>query len=397
MSAKTQPIQSRKMPKGAREQAVLFGLIDLYIRTGKPVGSQTLQENGFESLSSATIRNYFGKLEELSFLKQPHTSGGRIPTEKAFRAYADHFSSRGTLGRSDSEKLEEGFSKTDRSGSENKIANVINSSAELLSRLSRCAVFISSPRFDQDFVQDVRLLLLDPMRLLAIVITDFGTVRTEIIYLEQEITQQFCLRCEVYFLWRLSKKEKQDPFESDAENKLAQRLYNEVMVRHVIGYLHFSTEEIVRCGVSRLLSLPEFSDPASVVNSLALLENETEMRALLRKCSQKGGLTAWIGNELSSHVASGVENSVLAIPYRINQTIVGSVALLGPVRLPYRELFGLLRHFSELLSEKLTSLVYKFKITYRHPLCDDREQIECNRILKTRGGSILLEDKRESI
>ena len=374
MSAKTQIIPMKRairLPKGAREQAVLFGLIDLYVKMGKPIGSQTLQENGFESLSSATIRNYFAKLEHLDLLKQPHTSGGRIPTEKAFRLYADHFCDQGILGRSESELLEEGF-REDTS----KIASLIHSAAELLSRTTRCAVFISTPKFDQDFVQDVRLLPLDPTRLLAVLITDFGVVRTEITYLEQEVSPDFCQRCEDYFLWRLSKKEKIGFFENDVENKLAQRLYNEIMVRHVLGYLHYFTEEVIRCGVSRLLSYPEFSDATSIVNSLALLENEEQMRTLLRECCKNESLTTWIGDE----------NAILAIPYRINQTVVGSIALLGPVRLPYRELFGILRRFNELLSQKLTEMVYKFKITFRNSAAT--EQI--------RGTSLReLEDKRK--
>src|SRR3989344_4580366 len=83
------PLPAKKLSKVDREQSVLFGLIELYLKTGKPIGSHTLQENGFESLSSATIRNYFGKMEEQGYLKQQHTSGGRIPTQKAFRAYAE--------------------------------------------------------------------------------------------------------------------------------------------------------------------------------------------------------------------------------------------------------------------------------------------------------------------
>ncbi|HEX4839979.1 MAG TPA: heat-inducible transcriptional repressor HrcA, partial [Rhabdochlamydiaceae bacterium] len=75
----------RKPPKDKREKWVLLGLVELYLETGKPVGSNTLRENGFDSLSSATIRNYFSKLEEDGFLKQQHSSGGRIPTSSAYR------------------------------------------------------------------------------------------------------------------------------------------------------------------------------------------------------------------------------------------------------------------------------------------------------------------------
>src|SRR5579872_6156120 len=99
----------KKLPKTDRENAVLLGLIELYLKTGKPIGSHTLQENGFESLSSATIRNYFSKMEEAGYLKQQHTSGGRIPTEKAFRLYADANLNEGVLEKTQEEALEEAF------------------------------------------------------------------------------------------------------------------------------------------------------------------------------------------------------------------------------------------------------------------------------------------------
>ncbi|MBI5345703.1 MAG: heat-inducible transcriptional repressor HrcA, partial [Chlamydiae bacterium] len=78
------------MTKQDKETAILFGLIELYIKMGEPIGSNSLREKGFEYMSSATIRNYFAKLEENGLLAQQHASGGRIPTPKAFELYARH-------------------------------------------------------------------------------------------------------------------------------------------------------------------------------------------------------------------------------------------------------------------------------------------------------------------
>lgn len=379
MSAKLRAIQTsaKKLPKNDREQAVLFGLIELYIKGNKPVGSQTLQENGFESLSSATIRNYFSKLEGLGYLTQQHTSGGRIPTAKGFMLYADHFQGQGTLDGAQGSLLETVFQEKDR-----EIAAQIHQAAEALSRLSKCAVFLSMPRFDQDFIQDVRLLLLEKRRILSVLITDFGLIRTETLFLEQEVDEPFLGKCEEYFRWRLGKGTEVF-FSTEEQTKIAQRLYNELMVRHVVGYLNYPAEEVLRCGVSRLLAYPEFSDASAVVGSLALLEDIEQMRSILRDCCKEQGLTYLIGGE-------GLEtNAVIAIPYRINQSIVGAAALLGPTRLPYRELFGLLRHFSELLTKSLTEAVYKFKITFRQASGSGRERIASPK----EAPSTLLEDK----
>jgi len=354
-------LPAKKLPKNDREQAVLLGLVELYLKIGKPIGSSTLQEHGFESLSTATIRNYFSKMEEMGYLKQQHTSGGRIPTEKAFRLYADTYKSQGHAEEGQEEILAEALKRENR-----EVATLINRSADLFSEMTNCAVFVSTPRFDQDFVQDIRLLELDSSKLLAVVITDFGLVRTEPIYLDHPIGVSFLRSAEEYFLWRMNKGEK-PLFRDEAEAKLAQRIYNEVMVRHVVGYANFSHEDILRTGLSKLLAYPEFNDAAALASSLSLLEDETQMRNLLRECCKKNEMIYWIGDDLCPAVPPGSECAVLAIPYRINQTVAGAIALLGPTRIPYRNLIGLSRLFSEYLSRVLTESLYKFKITFRQP------------------------------
>ena len=354
-------LSAKKLPKTDREQAVLLGLIELYLKTGKPIGSNTLQENGFESLSSATIRNYFNKIEEAGYLKQQHTSGGRIPTEKAFRLYADAYRDSGVIERAQEELLEEALKKESR-----EIATLLHRSADTLSDLTKCAVFVSAPRFDQDFIQDVRLILLDPAKLLSVLITDFGLIRTEAVYLERGVDAQFLRTAEEYFLWRMNKGEK-PLFRQETEAKMAQRIYNEIMVRHVVGYANFPEEDVLRTGLSKLLAYPEFNDAAALASSLSLLEDQNQMRSLLRECCKQNQMICWIGDELYPFVPKEAECAVVAIPYRINQTVAGAIALLGPMRLPYRNLFGLAQVFSEQISRALTESVYKYKITFRHP------------------------------
>jgi heat-inducible transcriptional repressor len=358
---------ARKLPKTDREQAVLLGLIELYLKTGKPIGSHTLQENGFESFSSATLRNYFGKMEEAGYLKQQHTSGGRIPTQKAFRLYAEAHRDQGVVEKSQEEALEKAWKEESR-----EVATLLNRSANTLSELTNCAVFVSSPRFDQDFIQDVRLIQLDEERVLSVVITDFGLIRTETVYLDRKIDAVFLRTAEEYFLWRMNKGEK-PLFRQEAEAKLAQRIYNEIMVRHVVGYANFPEEDVWRMGLSKLLAYPEFNDAAALASSLSLLEDEHQMRSLLRECCKENQMRTWIGDELCPFVPEDAECAVIAIPYRINQTTAGAIALLGPMRLPYRNLFGLLQVFSEQVSKALTESVYKYKITFRQPTGSARQ------------------------
>lgn len=353
----------KKTGKQDRINKVLLGLVDYYIHFGRPVGSDTLKDAGFEDLSSATLRNYFASLEEEGFLTQVHASGGRIPTSRAFQFYAEN-----CLDLEEYRTDPELFSKLKEFESK-EVASFMLSSAELLSENTQCAVFLSTPRFDQDFITHIKLIPLEGQRCLCVLITDFGVVKTEMMTLPSKRSVLSIKRIESYFYWRITNIPPAEPLDEEEEG-IAKNLYNEVMVRYFVGYSNFLDEEIYRTGFSKLLAYPEYQDAALLANSLSLFENSHSMRLLLRECCALNKLKFWIGNDLSSYSLSNPNCAVLAVPYCINQLPVGAVGILGPTRLPYRNLFHILRNFSATMSEILTRMVYKFKITYRQPTKD---------------------------
>nr|MCH9703672.1 heat-inducible transcriptional repressor HrcA [Chlamydiota bacterium] len=160
--------------KEKREQAVLMALVELFLESGKPIGSNTLMQERFPSLSSATIRNYFAKFEKLGYLKQPHSSGGRLPTEEGIRLYVENALS--------SPLLLPGVKTGCKLKMEQKnVHTFLQRSVEKLSELTGLATFLSSARFDHDFIQQLRLVEIDDERILSVLITDFGQVLTEIL------------------------------------------------------------------------------------------------------------------------------------------------------------------------------------------------------------------------
>lgn len=349
----------KKTGKTDRERKVLLGLVEHYIRTGKPVGSHVLKDVVFEDLSSATIRNYFAHLEEEGYLAQQHSSGGRIPTDHAFKLYAHE-----CLLETAKEKQKFNFFKKEETRA---IATLLQQSAEELATLTNTAVFLSAPRFEQDFIIGIKLVVIDADRCLCILITDFGEIRTEMLYTEHKLGTIASKRLEGYFNWRLSGQNKPEGL-SKSEEELAQKLYNELMVRYIVGYSQFNEEDVYRTGFSSLLSYPEFKDPATLASGLSLFENTHGMRLLLKECSKFDQLKFWIGRDLATYSSeSNLDCTVIAIPYYVNNKPIGSIGLFGPVRLPYRSLFNILRQFSEQLSKVLTNSLYKFKITLRQP------------------------------
>lgn len=182
-------------------------------------------------------------------------------------------------------------------------------------------------------------------------------------------------RVEAYFHWRLSGHDKPEHLNT-AEEELGKQWYNEIMVRYIVGYAHFTEDDLYRCGFAQLLHYPEFEQPSMVAQGLSLFENRSGMRLILRECMTRETARCWIGPELAPFTAATTQCTVLTVPYKLNVSVAGAIGLLGPMRLPYRRLFALLQQFSTLLSETLTQSLYKYKIQYRQPKADYRLQRE---------------------
>lgn len=350
----------KKPSKDQREKLILFGLIDLYLKTGKPIGSNTLRESGFETLSSATIRNYFTKLEEAGFLLQHHSSGGRIPSPLAFKTYAQEYLSFPLISLQEKKEIQKLLLKETR-----EVVSYLHQATKTISELTGCAAFLSSPRFDQDFILHIKLLFIDETRLLCVMVTDFGMVHSELLHIDSQFPSSLIKKLEGYFNFRLTGIDK--PKISQEEEEIASELYKELLLRHIVSYTNFSTEDLCQAGFSKLLAYPDFNEAATLAGGLSLFENQAMLRELLQTTCKQQKLCCWIHNDLAAFSNEAAQCSILTVPYRIHQTVCGAIGILGPNRIPYRELFGKLEEIAENISLSLTKSLYKFKITYRSP------------------------------
>lgn len=379
----------KRSKKAEREHRVLIGLVELYLKTGKAIGSHTLKEQGFSDLSSATIRNYFSQLEDAGYLIQQHSSGGRIPTDLAYKIYAKEYLKTTTI-----EKADEAYLQKLRGNETRELGAYLTSSLEVLSELTGYAAFLSAPRFDHDFIRDFKLIAIDSTRCLCILITDFGLIQTETLYSEKQISNTSLKRIEEYFGLRLKGSQEILHSLTDEELQLGQRFYHEIMVRYLVNYSHFSQEDLYRTGFSKLLLFQEFNDPLILANGLSLFEN-TEQLSRLLKDRVNQGLSFLIGDDLSHYAPAATHCAVIAIPYCIGQTTVGTAGILGPTRMPYRQLFGILKVFSNYLSESLTKSLYKFKLDFRKAKAGAAYLSKEESLLISQPPPHLLEDKRD--
>ena len=189
------------------------------------------------------------------------------------------------------------------------LPSTLQSVAEVLSEATHCAVFLSAPRFDHDFVLDIKLVGVDANRCLCVIITDFGQVMTELLYTDKKMSSFTLKRLENFFRWRLTGLDK--PTLSPDEEILATRFYNEVMMRHLVGSTHFTTEDIYK---TRLFTNYWLMPTLMMQQRLPMAWGFLKTKRLFAHCcvnvAKAEDLSCWIGGNL--HACSA-----LAIPYKI--------------------------------------------------------------------------------
>ncbi|MBQ8498710.1 heat-inducible transcriptional repressor HrcA [Chlamydia sp.] len=367
MENRVEMSQLRASKKDSKISHVLLMTTKLYLESGQPVGSKLLKETYCSDLSSATIRNYFAQLEAGGFLRKNHISGGRIPTDLAFRYYADH-----SIPFLEQEKVAEIQQKLSELPEYSKnIVKDLQKASEILSDILQLPVCFSSPRFESDSVINIQLVAIDDRRVVFVLSTEFGQVFTDVLWLPEQLPANSLKKIE-NFLQNYLRKQPSDSLLSQKEEDLGMILYNEVVVRYLTRYCHFSEEDLYQTGLSRLLKYEIFKDPETLAQGLSFFENRKHMCKFLNIHSHKEMPTAFIGRELADIVGnSDPLCAVITVPYYMDRTPLGAFGVLGPMNLPYQQVFGTLSLFAERLKTVLTQSFYKFKLSFRRPCPSD--------------------------
>ncbi len=371
---KASPKSSRK----DRQRNVLFGVIEQYLKTGKPVGSQTLQETGFPELSSATIRNYFAALDDEGFLQQHHTSGGRTPLPKAFKIYAqaclevslgDHLEADEVLMKGDHTVKKKVPKDIGPDHNSKEVVRFLQESSDEISSHLNAAVFISLPRFDRDGLLEIRYVPLERRQLLAIFLTTYGTVQTEIIPVKRIIRQEEVHALESFSRACLLRAQggEREVLESMSyeEREFARSIYQEVMARYLVSYSNISEDDLYRTGFSRLLSYSDAKQAHMISSSLYLFENRNTLRGFCREAVSSQKIRFWIGDDLDPFVVGDSGCALITAPYKIGNKCVGAVGVIGPMRMFYKDLFEYLLVESARISEVLTKTLCTHHIELR--------------------------------
>lgn len=326
-----------------RARLLLKALVERYIADGQPVGSRTLSKASGLELSPATIRNVMSDLEELGLIASPHTSAGRIPTARGYRMFVD------TMLTTNRVLLAPPVLAPDQP------QKVLSNAAHMLSSLSQFVGVVMAPRRDSAF-RHIEFLRLSDKRVLVIIVSPDGDVQNRVIFTETDYAQGQLVEAS-NFLNRhysgMNIDEVRERLKSEVE---ALRGEISVLMRAAVEASSDaleSQEEVVISGERNLLAVSDFSgDMGNLRKLFDLFEQKAQLMRLLDVSSRAEGVRIYIGGE--SQVTPYQDLSVVTAPYEVDGRIVGTLGVIGPMRMPYEKMIQIVDITSRLVSSALS-------------------------------------------
>jgi len=327
-----------------RKAAVLRAVVEEYIETAQPVGSGHVANSEALAVSAATIRNEMGVLEREGYLHQPHTSAGRVPTEKGYRFYVDNLAPP-DLQSTDAEEVRAFF---DRAHGE--IERMLGQTSRLLANLTNCAAVVLGPPYDASRVRTAHLVALTDHLVLVVVVLANGVVEKHTIEVADAVTEDLVARAEVHLMAHVEGQPTADlgaaPLAGDAAV--------DVLVATALDRMGGDTtvhdvEHVFVDGASRVAS--SFDAVETVREILGILEEQLVVVSLLRDVMGRG-LSVAIGTETG--MAPLEECSLVVAPYEVGGARAGTIGVLGPTRMDYPQALAAVAVVSQRLSDRLT-------------------------------------------
>ncbi len=330
-----------------REREVLRRIIQLYILKASPVGSRTLTKYIQEELSAATIRNVMSDLEDMNFISHPHTSAGRIPTDKGYRFYVDTLGELEMLSKNELLALEKTLTNSDM---------VFKDASKILGILSSYLSIVAIPQLIDLKVLRLELIQLSSNRLLIVIALDSNFVKTVTLEtsfsIEHKQLDQICSYINEKIGGKPLKFIRDNFREILKDYRLKDTPLMRLFVDSIDNILDVKTqkENIHIAGTPNLLDYPEFGNPDRIKGVIELLENEDIIVHLLEKQEETGkDINVLIGSEIQNELLD--DYALVISNYRIG-TARGSIGIIGPKRMPYAKMMSLVKHVSDFLNKE---------------------------------------------
>lgn len=324
-----------------RKIKILQAIIKNYLETGEPVGSRTISKLSDLNLSSATIRNEMSDLEELGYILQPHTSAGRIPSDKGYRLYVDHLMEE--KEREVSEIKELMIERVDR------VELLLKQVAKVLASNTNYASLISTPQYNHSKIKFIQLSRVDETQLLAVIVIEGNIVKNHILTIQEPLDEETILKLNFLLNSQLNGLSLEEINLGMIANLKEQAGLHSNIVSSVLDAVAEAIRmddelEIYTSGTTNIFKYPELSENGKASEILNLLEEKQMLTDLVQETLTKegnNGIQVYIGNE--SPVQSMKDCSVVTATYELEEGMQGTIGIIGPKRMDYEKVVGTLQ------------------------------------------------------
>ncbi|MBQ3611233.1 MAG: heat-inducible transcription repressor HrcA [Firmicutes bacterium] len=336
------------MDLSERKLKILQAIIADFIRTAEPVGSRTLSKNYDLGISPATIRNEMSDLEELGYLTHPHTSSGRVPSEKAYRLYVNQMMNKHEL------TMEQKCSiAAQLNDNVTELENMVQRAAHVLSEITNLTAFAMTPRKDLDTLKYINLLPVDDYTAVLMLVSESGKVSNKAVRFDKAVSEETLriLAKTMTYNYRgktLSEALTQDIIEdvqTDAE--AMGMLENNIKPSFVKTLEDMLNVNLYMDGLTNIFSLPEYNDLDKARMFLEMVNKKEDFTKTL--INRENGVIITIGNENQDELLS--DCSVITATYHVNGKQLGKIGVIGPTRMQYDEVTSVIEYLTDNISK----------------------------------------------
>jgi len=341
--------------KGKRNQDVLAHIVRIYVSTALPVSSRSVAESMGGSVSSATVRNIMAELEETGHIAQPHTSAGRVPTDRGYRNYVDLMNERFYMEKLEVERL--AMEYDDRISS---INDIIEMTSELISRELHQASVVMWPNIGNFRLKHLELIKVKAQTVLAVLITVTNAVKNYMIQIDRDIGKIELAKVANYINRNHEEEKVADISDSlkclveggsgEAHSDIAEvamKIFGHIVEKDAESDIYWE-------GLNYFADNEENSDPDVVRRMIKIFSNRREIACIMREDLSYGGIRTHIGMENKSDILRRC--SVITSGYSMYGKTIGRIGVIGPTRMDYDSVLRTVGYLSDMIGLKLEEL-----------------------------------------
>lgn len=332
-----------------RKLTILHAIIKTYLETGEPVGSRTISKYTDLNLSSATIRNEMSDLEELGYIVQPHTSAGRIPSDKGYRLYVDMLMEE--KEQELNEREEQMLEKAD------KMEKLLKQAARVLATNTNYATMVSTPVNSANKLKFIQLSMVDEEQIIAVIVLGGNVIKNRIINVEEPLSNENLLKLNMLLNTTLNGMSIEE-----INLGLIARLKEQAGIHsEVIGNVLDAVADVIQIdedmqiytsGTTNIFKYPELSDKQSAQEIISAFEEKQQLTELVTRTLSKEentGIQVYIGDE--TPVQNMKDCSVVTATYELGDGMKGTIGIIGPKRMDYEHVLKSMKRLQSELDQ----------------------------------------------